>query len=1137
MNKADSLMRRVRDLGMGSVAVTDHGTLSGLHEMRMAAQKAGVNLIPGLEAYVVPDVEKCRGAEWSSRGNSRHLILLAKDLAGWRNLVTLMSKANSEGFYSQPRIDHRMLRQHREGLICLSACLGSEMAAAWRAGKGMGVTADLHRQIFGENYFLELQLNGEPEQIPYDRALEALGREMGIRCVATNDSHYLLKEDSFLQDVNFCLGMKKQLSDPVGHGPGKRHKFVPEQYSIETPEEICASFRRELGSDAACHMAAEIGTMCKVEWETARVFIPRIGTRDLSAEAWEGLGREFPDGIPPEYEERLGHELQVILEMGYESYFLVVQDYIRGARGLGIRIGPARGSGAGSLVSYALEITSVDPIRWELPFERFLNPHRVSLPDIDTDFQQSRRDEVIAWCLERHGEGTVAHVGTQSLFKARGLIRDVARVLGFDAARQNDFARAIPDEDRGGQGAHRVTLSKTVEKYDDGRPKAHYCHLDPFFKKKYESDPDFQRACDIAERMESLRRHSSIHASGVIIHDSSLVDKVPLKRPNERTGCPITEWDMHELEELGYVKYDFLGLAVLDVIEIAVRAIREKLHDESFDVLDLDLDDQDVFRDVFHSGRSYGIFQFEQKGMRDFAKGFRPVSIEDLSSILALYRPGPLDCGMVEQILAIRSGKDRPSGWMAKRPISDVLRKTDGVLVYQEQVLEVTRRLCGFSLAEADLMRRAIGKKKPKEMEALESKFLEGAMSNGHDEELARQAWDGIKTFADYAFNRSHSVSYALIAYQTAWLKHHHPAEFFAAMMTVKSSSMEKIQELVDAAREEGLRVLPPDVNLSGVEFEARDRTILFGLGAIKGFGDTASSALLDARGRGPFKGIYDFCKRVHLGKCRANNVLQLVHAGAFDSLGHDRAQLEKGHELAMRKSQAVQKDRRSGQTSLLPLFEVEDEKLDLPPGDLQEDQILLNEREVLGVYLSGHPLDRYKAVTDGVVTHEAADIEDLEVGTEIVLGGFLTRTQTKEVGRGTMCFVTFGDRSGSIDGVVWPAVFKNIQILLVEGKALMARVQVDEYKDRKNVIVLGITDMEAELGNVREVVIHLTRRGDVGRVAEVAHDHKGGPTWLRIQVGDAWLRPFKISNPEGMERRLRGLEGVRISMIRQGAT
>lgn len=1126
--KADPLMERCRDHGMTSVAVTDHGTLTGIWEMQKAAKKYGVNYIPGVEAYVVPDVVECRGGQWANKGASNHLVLLAQNKAGYKNLLKLMGRANQEGYYCQPRIDHKMLREHNEGVICLSACLGSELNQALQENRSLEIIADMYRDIFGDRYFFEIQMNGEEDQVPYNQALVELSKKMGIPLIATNDSHYLHKCDHELQDINFCVGMRKARNDP------NRHKFNPEQFSIETPDEIHESFA-SIGQAASCTAAADLAETCNVEFNVTKVFIPKIGEKSFEDVAWAGFKDKVRDGVfgsqlkdiesadeYKEYKDRLTYEIKVIEEMGYGSYYLVVADYIEAAKRAGVRVGPGRGSGSGSLVAYCMGITDIDPIHYGLYFERFLNPHRISMPDFDTDFQASKRDDVIRLVGERYGHNKVAQIGTQHVLKPKGLIRDIARAEGLDASKQSEFASFIPDEDRGGQGAHRVTLSKEIEYDKFGKPKKNYCHLNARFKKKYESDPQFKRACDFGEKLESLRRHTSTHASGVVIHDESLLGLVPLDRLNPKTGVPVTQFDMNEVEDAGYVKYDFLGLSALDVIDVAVKEIQRDFPD--FDIDKIDLDDQEVYKYIFSNGDSYGVFQMEKRGMRDFCQGFKPSSIEDLGVVLALYRPGPMDMGMLSEIIGLRKGKaPTTSAWTRLEVPAKVLGETDGVLVYQEQVMRIAQEMCGYSTAEADILRKAMGKKKPEVMLAEEKKFVDGAMENGLNYDMAEQAFKDIAVFADYAFNKAHAISYAFISYQTAYLKHYYPAQFFAAMLTSKTDNVGAIQILVQEAKDKDLEVLAPHVNESQIGFKASKKEIRFGLAAIKGLGDTALNEIVRARSKGPFKGIYDFCKRVHLGKCRSNNIAVLIDAGAFDGLGHTRAQLRHGYEDAIRKARRHYNDRLSGQMNLLDT--VEETDFFIPEVADDPDQDLTAEFQALGFFLSGHPLDKYKDILKARSTSPISDLEDMAEGATPTIGGFIGKITERNSKRGTFAWVTVGDKTGQTDVVFWANMYGPHKRKLVVGSPVIFRVKVDMWQGNKKFVALGVENLESmATDSCNELTCEVSSDQEIMLLASLLPEYKGDDASFKIKSGNGFLIPTRVANPLGLKKKLRQL-------------
>lgn len=1122
--KADDLMRRCKENGMDHVAVTDHGTISSIWEMKKAAEKYGINYIPGVEAYVVPDIIKCRGKDtnvagrkWSNKGSSNHLTILARDNTGLKNLTALMSRAWNEGFYTQPRMDHKMIEEYREGLIILSGCLGSELADAHRnENTGLDLIADRYKTLMGDSYFLEIMLNGEPDQTPFNDAIIALAKRTGIKTVGTNDCHYLEKKDDYFQDINFCVGMNKMLDDP------DRHKFQPKQFSVETTDEICEAFDG-IGQKKAAFTAHEIAENCKVEWGKTKIYLPNMGKKELLVEATKGFANRFPDAMEPElsreYEDRFKYELRIIKEMGYESYFLVVQEYIEAARSLNIRVGPGRGSGAGSLVAYCLGITDVDPIEYDLYFERFLNPHRVSMPDFDTDFQRSRRNELIQWAAEKYGKDCVAQIGTQAFLKPRGLIRDVTRVLGFDGKKQSEHAGFIPEEEKGGQGRHRVTLTKKTEKDEEGLWKAAYCHENARFKKKYSEDKTFKKVCDIAEQLESLRRHTSVHPSGVVIHDQPLFDQIPLGKVNADTGVAVTQFDMNEVEEAGYVKYDFLGLAALDAIDLSVQMIQKDKPE--FMIEDVPLDDLKVFENIFAKGNSYGIFQFEEKGMRDFGTGFQPKSVEDLSSVIALYRPGPLKMGMVRTILDVRKEKENAiAGWTTLPEIAKILASTNGVLVYQEQVLKIAQEFAGFSLGEADLMRRAIGKKKPKEMAALKVRFFNGAQEKGFKLSEIKSAWTDIYNFSDYCFNKAHSICYAILAYQTAYLKHHYPAEFLAAYMTVKTGDFDAIHVLVEEAKKVGVKVLSPDINHSGIGFNVKDGDILFGLEAIKGVGPSALKGIFEARKSGSFSNIYNFAKRVNLGQCKRNNILALVYAGAFDGLGHTRGQLEFGYEDAVNKARHFKDSRRTGQMTLL---ENESDEFFIPKVPADKAQELMNECEALGIFLTGHPLDSYISLLKSKVTHQVSDIDSLVPGEMIVLGGFVGGIKQRNIKQGTMAFVTLGDKSGVVEVVAWPNIYKAYREELQEKKGIFMSCKVDSYQGRNSLKIHGVQSMEKVVEDgCTELNLEISTFEDIDSLSRLLPKFEGGRTRFRVSIGQGSFVPVFIADAQECMKRVK---------------
>ena len=1021
----EKLLRRAAALGMPGIAVTDHGVMYGIAECYLIAQKISketgkqFRFVPGVEVYVAPrsrfDKDKSRGDD-----SNWHLVLWALDNTGLSILYRLVSRSE---LYYKPRIDKTLLAELvaecGQGHIAgSSACLASEINRHLLGGNYPEAkkAATFYREILGEgNFFLELQDHGLEEQRLVNRDLLRLHQETGIPLIASNDYHYVEPEHAFLHDVVVCIQTGKQISD------SDRMQFESKQAYLKSPQEMLQLFPDQ---GQALRNTVEIMERCGVELDFGTAHLPRFdlpsgfGTSSeyLRHLTYQGAGSRFGELSQP-VTERLEHELETIEEMGYSDYFLIVWDFVRFARDEGIAVGPGRGSAAGSLVAYCLRITNIDPLRYGLLFERFLDPARITLPDVDMDFCYHRRNEVIEYVVKKYGADRTAQIITFGTLKARAAVRDVSRVLGVPLRKADTLAKAIP---------FGASLSDALETASE-------------LKNIYDQDPEAKRVLDTAQFIEGFPRHASTHAAGVVIAPRPLELDIPLGRADsDKVVTPFTtQYPMGILEEMKFLKVDFLALRNLSVIQEAVEWVN-KLHQDTLDIDAIPLDDQVTYRMVFHKGLTGGIFQFESEGMRRLLQDFQPESLEHLTLLNAMYRPGPMQ--YIPTVVRRRLGQEAVS-W--PHPVlEELLQETYGIMAYQEQVMAVAHHFAGFSLGEADLLRRAIAKKKQEIIDDAREQFIQGATAKGYAEELARQIYDDIEKFAGYGFNKSHACAYALIAFQTAYLKTHYPTEFMAALLTsvMGRDKNVKLGEYLAECKDMGIAVEPPDINCSQVTFVPQlGGVIRFGLSAIKNVGDSAAESIVKARESGPYQSLVDLCTRTRLSK---DALLSLIRVGALDSLGKNRAQWEAVLDQALQMATSHNRQAHGGQASLFDLAELDMESLDFEMGDAvveyDEHQRLQYERELIGVYLSGHPLNQHASwlAIHGIVT--SRELEQRGQDEMVAVAGVVVecrRILTKR--NDEMAFVTLEDQLGSIDIIVFPRVYEKYRQLL-SGESLL---------------------------------------------------------------------------------------------------
>jgi DNA polymerase-3 subunit alpha len=1024
----DQLMKVCAEQGMPAVGMTDHGNLFGAVQFYNAGKAAGIHPVIGCEVYVSNQGLKTR----SDTDRYNHLVLLCENQAGYRNLINLVSTAYLEGFYYKPRIDKDLLAQHSEGLICLSACLRGDLNETILQDRYDDARrlAHTYRDMFGkDNFFLEIQDHGLEQDKRLTPQVNRLSIETGIPLVVTNDSHYLRKDDARAHEILMCISTGKTINDP-----NRMHWDHPDFY-LKTRAEMMALFG-EL--EDAVNRPWEIAQRCHVKLDKVKDPFPRF---DIPADhttdtyfAWvarQGFERRRPrlEALRAsgwlkhdieDYIERLEREISMIQQMKFSGYFLIVWDFIRYAKSKGIPVGPGRGSAAGSLVGYSMSITDVDPLQYGLLFERFLNPERISMPDIDIDFCMNRRGEVIQYVTEKYGREQVAQIITFNTLGARAAIKDVGRVLELSFGEVDRITKLVP-------GVLNIKLKDAIEQ-------------EPGFNELAKSDSRVKEVLDTALRLEGFARNSSVHAAGVVISPEPLKNLVPLSKTNRDEI--VTQYDMNGLEKLQLLKMDFLGLTTLTVIDDALRMI-EKRHGTKLVLEDLNVEDPAAYQ-IFCKGYTSGIFQFESAGMRDILRRYQPSRIEDLTALNALYRPGPMD--MIDDFIERKHGRQPVTYELA--PLKELLEETYGVMIYQEQVMQISNKIAGYSLGDADILRRAMGKKKVEEMDKQRARFIAGAVERGHNAKKAEKVFDHMAKFAGYGFNKSHSAAYSYVAFITAYLKAHYPVDFMAALLTSETGNVAKVVKYINECREMNIRVLPPDVNASEFTFTpVRDEqgdAIRFGLGAVRNVGQGAVEAIIKAReAQGCFRSIYQFCEHADMASINRRVIESLVKAGAMDGLEGTRAQLLLALDGAIESGVRAARDRDSGQEGLFGGFMAEEHPEPTLPraNDWTPREKLSGEKEMLGFYVSGHPLDDYADKISELASHDSSKLEGLEKHAEVALCGILTGINRRRNKDGKpWASMTIEDRLGAIDGMVFTTSYESLGPMLEEDKAVLIR-------------------------------------------------------------------------------------------------
>ncbi len=1049
--RIEGLMQRVKALGQTAVAITDHGVMYGCVDFYKAAKKAGVKPIIGCEVYVAT---RTRFDKVNRIDGSNHLVLLCKNETGYKNLIKMVSAGFTEGFYNKPRVDHELLEEYHEGLICLSACLAGEIPQAllardYEKAKNL---ARYYEDLFGKgNYYIEIQDHGLDEQRTVLPLLVRLSRETGIPLVATNDAHYLEKEDSRMQHILICIQTNKTVNDD------DVLEFGTDEFYVKSTDEMYELFS---AWPEACENTSRIAEMCSFDFEFGVTKLPYFVAPDgMDNKEYfvklcrDGLLRRYGADVPEDIRARLDYEISIIDRMGYINYYLIVFDFINYAKSQGIPVGPGRGSGAGSLAAYCVGITNIDPIKYNLLFERFLNPERVSMPDFDIDFCYERRQEVIDYVIRKYGADHVAQIVTFGTMAARAAIRDVGRVLDMPYGTVDGIAKLVPMEPK-------MTLTKALS-------------ISRELKARYDADPQVKELIDMSLKLEGMPRHASTHAAGVVITREAADEYVPLATND---GNPVTQFTMTTIEELGLLKMDFLGLRTLTVIDDAEKMIRKREPGFSMDAVPYD--DQRVYA-MLNAGETEGVFQMESGGMTQAVMGLQSKSLEDIIAIISLYRPGPM-----ESIPTYIANRHNPGNVKYKTPqLEHILDVTNGCIVYQEQVMQICRELAGFSYGQADLVRRAMSKKKHDVMEKERQHFVHGNTEPGHEcagcvangisETVANAIFDDMSSFASYAFNKAHAAAYAVVAYQTAYLKRHYPREFMAALLTSVLDNTGKVIEYTAECQRMGIRVLPPDINASDAGFTVEGKDIRFGLLALKNVGRNLIATVVRERSGTPYRSLYDFCKRLHGTEINRRAVESMIKSGAFDNLEAKRRSMMDGVEGILKSVESEARRNLDGQIDLFGALDGEQEsgrnvyKLPDSGEEYPYDILLQMEKEVSGLYLSGHPLDHYRPVIEKVSTCRISELvgENAHAYDEQNVTLVCTVVRTKTINTkagGMMAFITVEDLSGSMEVLAFPKVLLAASEAVHDNAVVVIKGRVSYKEDEPSKLIAdSIVDVE----------------------------------------------------------------------------
>jgi len=1050
--RISELVAQAKKYKMPALAITDHGVMYGAIQFYKEAIRQGVKPIIGCEMYVA---QQSRFEKSSQRKETpHHLILLVKNNEGYKNLIKLVTSSYMEGFYYKPRIDKEILREHSNGLIGLSACLKGEISQyilQKNIKKAKEVALDF-LDIFGEdNFYLELQKNGIPEQETVNENLIQISQELSIPLVASNDVHYINKEDARAHEILLCIQTATNLSD------SKRLKFATDAFYFNSPEEINKNFSEV---PQALENTLRIAEKCNLEIDFRQAQLPEFQVPPeynintyLKTLCYNGLNERYAK-VTKQLEERLEYELSIIKKMEFEPYFLIVWDFVRYAKEKGIMVGPGRGSAAGSLVAYCLNITNIDPIAYGLLFERFLNPERINMPDFDIDFCYERREEVIEYVSKKYGSDKVAQIITFGTMAARAAVRDVGRALGIPYARVDTIAKMIPWEPN-------ITIKKALQ-------------MESRLKELMKKDEDIKKLIETASSLEGLARHASTHAAGIVLSKKPLTDYVPLQKTAEGEIC--TQYAMAELEELGLLKMDFLGLRTLTVISNALKIIKHT-REENVDINKIPLDDKKVYK-MLSKGNCAGIFQLESEGMRDLVKRLKPENIEDITALLALYRPGPLGSGMIEDFINRKKGTIEIK--YIHPQLESILKETYGVIVYQEQVMKIASKLAGFTLGQADILRKAMGKKQKGVMEKQRELFIKGAQKNNIKKNTAAEIFDLIAYFAGYGFNKSHSVSYAFISYQTAYLKNHYTIEYMASLLTSIMGNNDKVALYIKECRNVNIKILPPDINQSLVNFTVvgEGKAIRFGLAAVKNVGEKAIKSIINERKiNSNFISLLDFCQRVDLRIVNKRVIESLIKCGAFDSIGVRRSQLLAVLDVSLKNGQEYQKSKRNGQTSIFDLFEENSQVKNstnyqerLPDiSEFSKNELLAMEKEMLGLYISYHPLNDYRERLKKIITTTSIELTNLSDKSRVVLAGVISNLKRKSTKNGNlMAFITLEDLEGSVEIIAFPKVYEKCKEMIKNDDIIIVEGHIDVTEGKTKIIAEKISLLEKYIENKR---------------------------------------------------------------------
>ncbi|NQT33087.1 MAG: DNA polymerase III subunit alpha [Candidatus Omnitrophica bacterium] len=1094
------LVDLAKKYNMPACAITDHGNMFGAIEFYEKAKSAGIKPIIGCEIYVAPE-SRFDKTSHGIKGASYHLVLLAKNMTGYRNLMEIVSTGYLEGFYYKPRVDKEVLAKYSKGIIALSSCLGGEIphflvSDQWEQAK---TSVREYADIFGkDDFYLEIQDNHLDEQYKLNTDLIKLARELDLNLVATNDVHYLDRSDAKAHEALLCIQTQTTLDDP------NRMRFQTDRLYFKSPEEMKQSF-----SDVPDALAntVKIADKCNVEFDFNEIHLPHFkapegedNTEFLNRLVDEGIKGRYKE-ITPEIKERVEHELKIINDSNYTSYFLIVWDFINHAKEKGIPVGPGRGSAAGSIVSYALGVTDIDPLKYGLIFERFLNPARVSMPDIDIDFCFERRNEVIDYVVEKYSKENVAQIITFGSMMAKGVLRDVGRVMGIQYAEVDKIAKLVPN-DLG------ITLERALE-------------IEPELKSKYEEDPMVKQLIDTSRRLEGLNRHASTHAAGVVISDKPLQKRIPLFKTSD--DQITTGFSMKSLDRLGLLKMDFLGLKTLTVIDRTAKIVK-RTKDEDIDIDRIPLDDEKTF-ELLSNAATQGVFQLESGGMRDLLRKLRPTKFEDLIAILALYRPGPMGSGMLDDFIKRKLGQidvkyDHPA-------LEPILKETYGIIVFQEQVMNIVSDLAGFSMSEADNVRKVTAKKIPEALEGIKVKFLKGAAENNVNSITAEKIWDFISYFAGYGFNKSHSAAYAMVSYRTAYLKANHPVEFMTALLASEKNNSDKISNYFNDSIKMGIEILPPDVNESFKDFTVVGKDIRFGLSAVKNVGENAAESIIAARQEaGKFESIYDFAQKVDSRSANRKVVESFIKCGAFDSTGIYRSQAMSVLDKVLAMAAKTNRDRSIGQMSFFDEAGADEsfmEKFHDVPNipEWPENELLANEKEMLGFYITKHPLAAHERLLNAYSTCSISELAGMPDGMEVLIGGIINKaklTVTRKTSE-KMAIVNLGDLQNFTEVLVFPKTYRKAPDIIKDDNLVYVHGRLSLREEEPKIIAEDIIPLESVKEKFTKAV--LVKMSTVGleenmmmRIKNVIHKYAGKtPVFIEFKSPEGRMIRLSVGN------------------------